>query len=68
MDGDCTGHTEVNDIAVGIDDATGIVTFTACGTFTSSSSGATINIEYGTAAGGTNRVTNPTAQNDVPIY
>jgi hypothetical protein len=68
MDGDCTGHTDVDDVVVEIDDATGIVTFTACGTFSSSSSGATINIEYGTVAGGTNRVTNPSAGNDIPIY
>lgn len=68
VDGACAGHDGVNDVVVGIVDATGVVTFTACGTFTSSSSGATINIEYGTVAGGTNRVTNPTAQNDVPIY
>lgn len=68
VDGACTDHDGVNDIVVGIVDATGVVTFTACGTFTSSNAAATINIEYGTAAGGTNRVTNPSAQNDVPIY
>lgn len=69
VDGDCTGHTEVNDIAVGINDTTGVVTFTACGSFTSSGAAATINIEYGTAAGGTNRITNPSSiADDVPIY
>lgn len=68
VDGDCTSHSGVNDVAVGINDTTGVVTFEACASFTSSSSAATVNIEYGTSAGGTNRVTNPTAQNDVPIY
>lgn len=58
-----------DDIAVGIDDTTGIVTFKACGpAFAEGGAAATINIEYGTVAGGTNRVTNPTAQDDVPIY
>ncbi len=61
VDGDCTGHSNVNDVAVDIDDATGVVTFEACGTFTSSASEATIDIEYGIAAGGTNRVTNPSS-------
>ncbi|HDL74814.1 MAG TPA: hypothetical protein ENH06_00290, partial [bacterium] len=68
VDGDCTGHSGVDDVAVGINDTTGVVTFEACASFASSSSAATVNIEYGTSAGGTNRVTNPTAQNDVPIY
>lgn len=61
VDGDCTGHSGSNDIAVGINDTTGVVTFTACSSFTASSTGATVNIEYGTAASGTNRVTNPSA-------
>lgn len=65
---DCTGSSGVNDISVGINDTTGIVTFLACPSFTSSAAAATIDIEYGTAAGGTNRVTNPTAGNDIPIY
>lgn len=59
VDGDCTGHSGANDIAVEMNDTTGVVTFTACGTFTSSASNATISIEIGTSAGGTNRVTNP---------
>ena len=64
----CGASSGVDDIAVGVDVTTGIVTFLACGTFAASGAAATINIEYGTVAGGTNRVTNPTAQNDVPIY
>jgi len=60
---DCTGSVGVNDISVGIDDTTGIVTFLACPSFTASPATAIINIEYGTAAaGGTDRVTNPSAQ------
>lgn len=60
VDGDCTGHTDVNDIVASINDTTGVLTFLACGSFASSGAGATINVEYGTAAGGTNRITNPT--------
>lgn len=58
---DCTGSVGVNDISVGIVDATGVVTFLACPAFTASGAAAAVNIEYGTAAGGTNRVTNPAA-------
>ena len=61
IDGDCTGHSEVNDIVASVNDSTGVLTFEACGTYTSSASNATINVEYGTVAGGTNRVTNPSA-------
>lgn len=57
VDGSCVGHEDPSDVAVGINDATGVVTFTACASYITS--GATINIEYGTAAAGTNRVTNP---------
>ena len=70
----CTGHigTDHNDIAVGINDTTGVVTFLACADYTASGAGAVVTIEYGTAAttGGTgvNRVTNPTsAGNDIVI-
>src|SRR3989339_221800 len=59
---DCTGSTGVNDISIGINDTTGVVTLLACPTFTSSNTNVTVNVEYGTAAsGGTNRVTNPSA-------
>jgi len=67
VDGLCTGHVGVNDVAVAIDDATGLVTFTACGAYTASGAGAVVAIEYGTAAGGTDRVTNKLAQNDLFI-
>ncbi|MFC1656889.1 hypothetical protein ACFL14_02950 [Patescibacteria group bacterium] len=65
---DCTGSVGSDDISVGINDTTGVVTLLACPSFTSSGSGDDINIEYGTAAtdtgSGTNRVTNPgSAQN-----
>lgn len=62
---DCTGESGANDIAIGIDDATGVVSVEMCSTFTSSDAASTINLEYGTAAtdngSGTNRVTNPAA-------
>jgi hypothetical protein len=63
VDGDCTGHSGSNDVVVGVNDTTGVVTVTACGSMTSSSSNAVVNFEFGTAAGGTNRVTNPGAGN-----
>src|SRR3990167_2156610 len=31
VDGDCTGHAGANDVVIGINDATGVVTVTACG-------------------------------------
>lgn len=61
VDGDCTGHAGANDVVIGMNDTTGVVTLTACGSMTSSGAAATVNLEYGTAAGGTNRVTNPAA-------
>lgn len=56
---DCTGSSGANDISVGINDTTGVVTFLACPSY--SASGTAVNIEYGTAASGTNRVTNHSA-------
>ncbi|HRZ51105.1 MAG TPA: hypothetical protein P5043_03935 [Candidatus Paceibacterota bacterium] len=61
----CTNGTD--NIGVGIDDTTGIVTFQACTGYTASGAGAVVTIEYGTAAGGTNRVTNKLSQNDLYI-
>lgn len=58
---DCTGEAGANDVAIGINDTTGVVTVEACSTFTSTDTASTINLEYGTAAGGTDRVTNPAA-------
>lgn len=70
--GDCDGSSGANDVAVGINDTTGVVTFLACPSYTSSAAAATVNIQYGTAATtggtGTNRVTNPAAGNNIPIY
>lgn len=48
-------------------DATGIVTFTLCAGSTASSAGATVAIEIGTAAGGTDRLTNPASAGSVEI-
>jgi len=52
-----------NNVEIAVNDTTGVVTITACSTYTSSAAGATVNLEYGTAAttggSGTNRVTNP---------
>lgn len=58
--GGCTGSPE-NEVQFSVNDTTGVVTFTACTGYTASAANATINIEYGTAAGGTNRVTNGAA-------
>ena len=59
--GACAGGA--NNMIAAVDDAAGKLTFTACSGFTSSGLGATINVEYGTAAAGpgTNRVTNNAA-------
>lgn len=59
VDGDCTGHSGTNDVVASLNDTTGVLTITACGTMTSSSTNATVTIEIGTAAGGTNIITNP---------
>lgn len=62
---DCTGESGANDVAIGINDTTGVVSVEMCSTFTSSDAASTINLGYGTAAtdngSGTNRVTNPAA-------
>lgn len=58
---DCTGSTGADDVAIGVNDTSGLVTVLACGSFTASSAGATVNLEYGSAAGGSERVTNPSA-------
>lgn len=57
----CAGSVGANDIAVGVVDATGVLTFLACPSYSASAATATITIKYGTAAGGTNRVTNPSS-------
>lgn len=59
VDGSCVGHSGANDIVAQVNDTTGVLTFTACGSYTASGAGATINVEYGVAASGTDRVTNP---------
>ena len=61
VDGDCTGHSGANDVAITVADATGIITVTACGSYTASSANATVNLEIGTVAGGSNRLTNPSS-------
>ncbi|MCA9397896.1 hypothetical protein KC573_03625, partial [candidate division WWE3 bacterium] len=67
VDGDCTGHIGVNDIAVSVNDSLGLITFAACSNYSSSVSGATIIIQLGTSAGGTNFITNPSSSNTYPI-
>lgn len=60
-----------NNIGFSIDDATGIVTFTACASFTATDAASQIVIEYGSAATnsgtGTDRVTNPATAVSHPI-
>jgi hypothetical protein len=56
---DCTASAGANDVAVGINDATGTITYLACPSFAASATGATIRLDVGTVAGGTNRITNP---------
>lgn len=60
-DGSCAGHVGANDIAAQVNDTTGLLTFTACGSYAPRPGGATTTINYGTSAGGTNRITNPVA-------
>jgi len=61
----CAGSTGANDVAVGINDSTGVVTIEACGSFTTTDTASVLSLEYGTAANdggaGTNRVTNPSS-------
>ncbi len=57
----CVGSLGANDIAVGIDDATGVITMEACPSFVASAAGALVTIRIGAVAGGTDRITNPTA-------
>lgn len=67
VDGLCTGHAGTGDIAASVNDTTGILTLLTCGSYSATTAAITIN--YGTAAGGTNRVTNPSVKGTyvVPI-
>ncbi len=56
---DCTGSVGADDVAVGINNTTGVVTFLACPSFVASGAGATVILRIGSAAGGTDRITNP---------
>lgn len=56
---DCTGSVGAANIAVGVNDATGVVTITPCAGFTQVNGGTLMTIAIGAQAGGTNRITNP---------
>lgn len=60
VDGLCTGHSGNGDIAASVNDSTGVLTLTTCASYSATTAVFTVN--YGTAAGGTNRVTNPSAK------
>lgn len=49
----------VNNVTVTTNNGTGVLTVTACSTYTAQAAGSTITFKAGTAAGGTNRLTNP---------
>lgn len=66
VDGLCAGHTNPGDIAASVNDTTGILTLLTCSSYTTASS-YVFTVNYGTAAGGTNRVTNPSAKNTYVI-
>ncbi len=59
VDGSCVGHADTSDIVASVNDATGVLDFLTCGSYSASGTGAAIIVYYGTSAGGTNRVTNP---------
>jgi hypothetical protein len=67
VDGLCTSHTGTGDIAASVNDTTGVLTLLTCGSYSATT--AIITINYGTAAGGTDRVTNPATKGTyvVPI-
>lgn len=55
----CVGSVGANDVAVGIADATGIITFLACPSYVASSSGASMTVIVGSGAGGADIIANP---------
>lgn len=59
LDGDCTDHFGSNDIAIAIDNGTGLVLLSPCENFVSSSSGTSITFKIGSAADGKDVVRNP---------
>jgi hypothetical protein len=67
VDGICTGHAGTGDIAASVNDTTGVLTLLTCASYSATTAAITIN--YGTAAGGTDRVTNPSTKGTyvVPI-
>ena len=56
---DCTGYLGSDDIVILIDGITGVINAYACQNFVSSTPGATITLKFGSAAGGMDRVRNP---------
>ena len=55
----CTGHSGTNDYIITNDQANKKFTLTTCGSWSASGSGATVTLQVGTVAGGTDRITNP---------
>jgi hypothetical protein len=68
---DCSGSSGANDIAIGVNDTTGVVTFTTCSSWTTTDSASAIDIEIGNTATngatGTNRITNPSSAGSTEI-
>lgn len=65
---DCTGAVGVNDMAVTVDTDDGIITFTACSSYTNSDGGADITINVNLLAGnGGNLVTNSSSTSTYSI-
>lgn len=62
----CVGTASTTSIAVGI--VSNVVTFKACTGYATSTAAASVEIKIGTAAGGTDRVTNPALGDNIPIY
>jgi len=60
---DCSGSSGANDVAVGIVDATGIMTFQTCSSWSATDAASVIDIEIGSSATqgatGTDRIVNP---------
>jgi len=59
VDGDCATHAGGDDVVASFSATTGIITIEACGSMDASASGATLTLEVGVAAGGSDVITNP---------
>lgn len=70
MDCGAAAGTTDNQVQVDIDDTTGILTIRFCdstATWTNGDTAGDVDIEIGTAAGGTNRITNPATVNEYEL-